>query len=600
MDSELKKIEKILQLGDGAWPGYHVKIGWAILDRSFSDNGLDFGGNGFKYFVSLDGFEVFELTKDQWHPPLITFYKNIMPSDLAALYFSVERWKANQPIALKKLSKYISKKKGIGLILSEGDERKTIAEIAKKLRSHLVMAKRKSSASRHQDVELCLTWADSRKNLYKFDPEGFTGLLEKEIGAFEASRLLSARISENMAHSYYSSIGRDVKDVSLEQCNQPNSGEWKFFDLDVGYPVDVKNARPTFNGGNRFTQHCVPRFKTTRLTSEDVKIFGVVSAYVASPKATSEGSYDTFVLGEVSKSEIQNLKQWIHRRFGSILNIEGLWDPGRIPGWLYEYPQEHYHEFEDAKVMIDEYLQKQFDQKIKREVKPWLAVLSSMDPSPYMEYFSPNVVTMVQDLRSLFAHSGLNKRSLCMYLMGVTLEGVLNPALGRNAIDTFNTVINIPAYGGDSESSVYLGLCDPLEYVASFINLMKLLPAELDRSSNDIVGFRVKHPEILQAKFKDGTVKPVIAYCGGWSLRNNVQCGFSPLVIGQHPYCRECGKLICSLCRFCNETCKLNDARQKAFACDKHAEDYEEVREIDDGGPSLYDPGYWSSIVNDY
>jgi len=65
-------------------------------------------------------------------------------------------------------------------------------------------------------------------------------------------RLLSARIAEKAAITFYSRMGYDVNDISIHQLDN-GCREWKNYDLivDTAY-VDVKNVRPSLNVDSRF------------------------------------------------------------------------------------------------------------------------------------------------------------------------------------------------------------------------------------------------------------------------------------------------------------------------------------------------------------
>jgi hypothetical protein len=195
-----------------------------------------------------------------------------------------------------------------------------------------------------EDIDLCRRWAnmpiqENRSSaIYSLDT------LVKSEGSYRARQLLSARTAENIATGYYVQLGLTVEDISVSQ-NHGVSEDWKTFDLRVGVrPVDVKNARQSFNGNGNFVEHCVPKFKQERVSSAVVNVLGIVSTYVVDYKKYLEPGSEALVLGEVNTIDIRKLCLWAHDRFGPALDLHAIGRPQFIPGWLFEYPPEHYHQ----------------------------------------------------------------------------------------------------------------------------------------------------------------------------------------------------------------------------------------------------------------
>ena len=84
------------------------------------------------------------------------------------------------------------------------------------------------------------------------------------------------------------------------------------------------------------------QFKQERSYSEIVNILGIVSEYVVDYKKYLDPVLEALILGEVNAVEIQKLCGWARDRFGSALDLQAIWRPHFIPGWLLEYPPEHY------------------------------------------------------------------------------------------------------------------------------------------------------------------------------------------------------------------------------------------------------------------
>ena len=74
---------------------------------------------------------------------------------------------------------------------------------------------------------------------------------------------------------FYQHYKKKVKDISITQIDENNNSDWKDYDLNVdGLPIDVKNSRQSWKSPDRYTEHCIPRFKQSR-EHRDVKIAGV-------------------------------------------------------------------------------------------------------------------------------------------------------------------------------------------------------------------------------------------------------------------------------------------------------------------------------------
>ena len=99
-------------------------------------------------------------------------------------------------------------------------------------------------------------------------------LIKAESKDWELGRLLSARSAEKVAADFYQHYGKKVKDISIKQIDKNSKSEWEKYDLEVGnIPIDVKNSRRSRNSPDRYTKHCVPKFKHSR-KGQDVIIAG--------------------------------------------------------------------------------------------------------------------------------------------------------------------------------------------------------------------------------------------------------------------------------------------------------------------------------------
>lgn len=192
------------------------------------------------------------------------------------------------------------------------------------------------------DVELCKLWANISDLTGSISAVYSLETLVNSEGSYRACQLLSARTAEHIATNYYVQLGHTVTDVSGSQ-NLGGNEDWKTFDLRVDTrPVDVKNARESFNGNGNFVEHCVPRFKSERASSSAVRVLGIVSTYIVDCKNYLKPGSEALVLGEVNATDIKELCDWANHRFGPSLDLQAIWRPHFIPGWLFEYPHEHY------------------------------------------------------------------------------------------------------------------------------------------------------------------------------------------------------------------------------------------------------------------
>ncbi len=130
------------------------------------------------------------------------------------------------------------------------------------------------------DIQLVGKWDPLLNNL---DRTSLIELTETDNKAkWESGRLLSARSAEKIARCFYRNYGKEVKDVSITQIEKNNNFDWKDYDLDVdGLHVDIKNSRQSQKSKDRYTEYCIPSFKCSRRTNQEVRIAGVFSPYLS-------------------------------------------------------------------------------------------------------------------------------------------------------------------------------------------------------------------------------------------------------------------------------------------------------------------------------
>lgn len=410
------------------------------------------------------------------------------------------------------------------------------------------------------DIRLCLTWAGQGATAAQHLDAQY---LITALGDYEANRLLSARVAEHAAAKYYEAIGYVVIDVSIGQIGNSDD-RWKDHDLLVnGRPIDVKNARRSFSSRDSYVEHCVPRFKQSRASGAEVSITGVLSEYSAVGKL-EESISDCRILGEVTVSEIRRLYAWARRRFGHVLNIDGIWKPEYQPGWIFEYPPEHYPSRVAAITGIPGMIEKLKARGIASgRIPGWLLSLCPDRELALSLAGSNQRRRILGDLHSLHDHIGFSRPGLFIYVMGLFLESIAN---GEQA-DQLDGPLRELFFIRGSTSLRPLGLEDSQNYVANLIGMLVRVQNEALRQNIKFTTFRLAHPSILRGQRDSGSWMTLLAYCGGWrEVPVRARCGATPLFFGQHEICQNCGHLICDDCGYCSHGCGLVVQRQSDVA----------------------------------
>ena len=410
------------------------------------------------------------------------------------------------------------------------------------------------------DIRLCLTWADHVVSTTQYLDVNY---LVTELGDYEANRLLSARIAEHAATNFYKALGHEVLDVSIDQLRSSDD-RWKDYDLLIsGRPIDVKNARYGLSNHDSYVEHCVPRFKKSRASGAEVSITGVLSEYSTVDKLAGSISYCR-ILGEVTVSEIRHLYVWARARFGYILNIDGIWKPEYQPGWVFEYPPEHYPRRNNAIADIPNLIEELKASGISADRLPsWLLPLCPDRDLASSMARSNQTKRILSDLHSLHDHIGFSRPGLFIYVMGLFLESIANGEQGGQLNKSLRELIFIPG----SSFPRPLGLEDSQNYVVNLVDNLVQVQDEALRQNIKITSFRLTHPSILLGQSESGSWITLLAYCGGWRAKPvRARCGSTPLVFGQHEVCPNCGHLICDDCGYCSHSCDLVVRRQSDVA----------------------------------
>jgi hypothetical protein len=534
----LQRIEKLLTVDDSQshWLGYCNKHGWLLLDRELPGNDQAVGGpSRLLRFIRLRDWKIVRTPLLTWHDGSIRFYRSIEATqELEAVELVIEEWRRRRTtlVAIK--------------------EWKAVAGL---LHKQAVNATQFPPPASEDDLRLCLIWMNEPVSSEHFI---FDELLERLLliaGLYDACRLLSARRAEMLVGAFYSQLGLEVRDISITQLTEPDKGDWKNFDLDVGYPLDVKNARSTYNGKQHFAEHAVVRFKNARDSGHEVRIVGVWSPYINRAESAARGfEQPATVLGEVGLLEIERLTAWMARRFGRIVKTTALWDPSRVPGWFFEYPDIYYCQRAAAVQLMFDLVAKHGDDN-HMKVGQWLIAEAHGVTLP--SNFS--ATQLVIEIRDMLVTCGLAKRCLILYGMCSTLEAALT---GTDADGLLLKIREIFLTGLTNDECFPLGLYDPLGYVERFFGVFEYLAISVRQFADEIAAFHLTGPNILLATMNDGRRLTFLAYCGGW-IESKGRCGYAPLVAGCHPHCEACGKLICPNCNHCTELCELGKERKR-------------------------------------
>lgn len=419
-----------------------------------------------------------------------------------------------------------------------------------------------SASLEAEDVSLCLAWEGlevrptSRFNAAR--------LMQTSLSNYDACRLLSARAAERAAMTYYKQLGFSVADVSISQLQKADD-RWKDFDLMAcEAALDVKNARKSFTSPDTYVEHCVPRFKLDRKTAAEVSIVGVLSDYLRSAEEIIDGGGKCQILGQVNVSEIRKLYRWMRSRFGSLLNLDGLWNQGFLPGWIFEYPDEQYKDRRGLRARVKELLDvfQKFGIHDGSDLPGWLLGIESSHAAIRSLCMSSQQKKLLNDLASLEGSVGIKRPSLYLYAMGFVLEAMLDGDDPAEALEALASTL----FAG-TEKATPLCLVDTQHYIENLIRMLIEVCAEARRQQLRFQAFQMPHPAILKGRRSDGHWMTLIAYCGGWLEEPfRVKCGASPLFFGRHEVCPACGRLVCDACGFCTEGCGMYLQRRQKIA----------------------------------
>jgi len=406
------------------------------------------------------------------------------------------------------------------------------------------------------------------------------------------AKMLSARAAEKAVKRFYEETGSQVEDVALRQLDG-GAGDWTTHDLivDAELAIDVKNARRPIYGRDFYVEHTVPKFKLDR-RGEGVAIAGVLSPYLRldairhPQQATSSFRVDDLVfLGETSRSSIDRLASTFASDQLEVVRV----NERTVPNWVFGYPAAWYRAFTERIHRLrkehewpvgDQWRYVFDDAELMRLVpalcvagKPLPVTISSKLSRQQRGFYAKlqEIVGCPPDLPAIFL------AVLSDFLRQVRQD---DPDFSpRDYLPLLFLSGTAPRRSSDAgvpaAASYPLGAIDPLSLVRTLIETFTTLwdgrkEANLARFSN----FRFGGLGVLQGRAaSDVAWTTLVAYCGGTVYESDERgavlvnddgepqsvkgkCGQAPLILGKDKSCPDCGKLVCSRCRFCSVLCQ--------------------------------------------
>jgi len=409
---------------------------------------------------------------------------------------------------------------------------------------------------------------------------GDTRNLSDEIRDRIEAQMISARSAEKVAQWFYRSLGYQVIDIAITQCER-GSDDWKTYDILLNSPipeetiiVDVKNARTPISSRTdhkrRYVEHCVPRFKEIR-NKEDVTVAGVLSPYLKledllNPASLNYSPDPVTFLGETTKTGIKNLESEFRKRaaFEEIsICLESRTRDGKstwvIPAWAFDYPPHFYTRRNESR----ERLRRMAKDPIPTlsefatvGINPLPAFLASGIPLP--ENWQGEITRGQRYFYNLWCSRGENGISLPFLFLGL-LTHFVEMLKHKDRWDAFEpNQYQRLLYAENSNSGKNLqplGIVDPLGIIDDFIDTLSILWKNKGYFNlHEYEAFRFNGLGLLRGRRRNQKrFETILAYCGG-KIEKQGKCGKSPLIVGREKTCEVCGHLICSnpKCGFCS------------------------------------------------
>jgi hypothetical protein len=381
------------------------------------------------------------------------------------------------------------------------------------------------------------------------------------------AQMLSARAAEKFTIKFYQSMGYTVEDVSLQQISR-NSRDWCNYDLllNSSISVDIKNSRTAVNNKSGYSEFCVPKFKQNR-SNDEVIIAGVLSPhlqlkYIESPEKANLSISRIRFMGEIKKSDLDIIEQHFSPYFHSI-RIPRVSGDNYLPPWLFDYQKKYFYvQQEQAILQLKKICSSDFpdwDELQLLKINPIpLCIASKISLpeqwKPYLSGWQQDFIARFQQIRS--------ERITLPYLFLTLLSHFLDMLPFNDG--SFHPEKYSKLLYSEELKSHPLGIYDPLNTIGELCETLSILWNNRYQSRiSEFKIFKFNGRGLLQGKRDSNEqLTTIIAYCGGF-VEKKGKCGFTPLVLGKHNHCINCGKLICPECNYCSENCQQRLERQR-------------------------------------
>lgn len=433
------------------------------------------------------------------------------------------------------------------------------------------------------DLRLCYLWTGARV----VPPEVSVWDIEAASSSAEAARLLTARCAEHVARHVYGVLYNAVEDVSVA----PVAGtapdmRWTTHDLVAdSRPIDVKCARRSPSNKQRYVEYFLPRFKRDRVTAKDVAIAGVLMNFELDNEQIAREGANYLFLGEVTRDRIERVCAWVNKRFPGLLDLAGAWRDEFQPGWAFEYPPEFYPGRAQTLADLGHLTWALAPTPVPKVIPSWYFIYAP-DVATIRAMELPAVTQgILEDLHRMNKAIGITRPSLYLYCMGFCVEAITQGLPWTEAGEPLMRVL----FGDATKCDVVLGLYDELRYIKRLLDAFKAISGKVDMQRERFTAFRLVHPDILRARNELGDWRTLLAYCGGKTIADeHTRCGNTPLVLGFHEHCSECGHLICEQCGYCAHHCASGASRRQTLRANRLAAAEEEHSFMDLDSQSLY------------
>lgn len=388
------------------------------------------------------------------------------------------------------------------------------------------------------------------------DDKSLASLWLSSDSDFEKAKMLSARGAELAIMDFFSSLGRKVTDTAIHQITG-ESDHWRDYDLNLDdhIPIDVKNARLSVNSSS-FVEFIVKKFKSDK-EGNAVVYSGVLSPYCSLEKLQSTNNYYNdfiYVLGVTRHNRIVLLES----EFSNETLKVSFGEPDRWPIWIFDNDRKLFSEQSMALKELSSHV---------KEVKPDYWKFSPYNLLPICLWTGLEIPRFINDTLSPwqleFYYSLLEVRDSKKFTLPWLYLFVFHHFLKTvSSSDSTQSSDYHPSwyyeilYCHDNYRARPLFLIDPLKIINQLIDSLIVLWNHKDQSRlKELTSFQFSGNGLLRATNRSGHKVTVLAYCGGF-IDKKGKCGFSPLVMGYHQTCINCGMLICEKCGYCSDRCK--------------------------------------------